>query len=116
MFIIYYLTYLFLFRIVLSEKCKSIKAVEDDFYHKIIEAKYTEEVDRRCSTKKFFLEISQNSQENTCAGLSFLIKLQAEAEACNFIKKENLAQMFTCEICEISKNTFFYWTPPVAVS
>ena len=39
MFIIYYLTYLFLFRIVLTEKDKSIKAAEDDFYHKVIEAK-----------------------------------------------------------------------------
>ena len=27
--------------------------------------------------KKLFLEISQNSQENTCARVSFLIKLQA---------------------------------------
>ena len=27
--------------------------------------------------KKMFLEISQNSQENTCANASFLIKLQA---------------------------------------
>ena len=26
---------------------------------------------------------------------------------CNFIKKESLAQVFSCEICEISKNTFF---------
>ena len=31
----------------------------------------------RCSIKKVFLEISQNSQENTCARVSFLIKLQA---------------------------------------
>ena len=31
----------------------------------------------------------------------------------NFIKKETLAQMFSCEFCEISKNTFFtehLWT------
>ena len=27
--------------------------------------------------------------------------------ACNFIKKETLAQVFFCELCEISKNTFF---------
>ena len=27
--------------------------------------------------KKMFLEISQNSQENTCARVSFLVKLQA---------------------------------------
>ena len=37
-------------------------------------------------------------------------------EACNFIKKETLAQMFSCEFCEISKTTFFYRAPPVAAS
>ena len=46
--------------------------------------------------KKMFLEISQNSQESTCARVSILI---------NFIKKEALAQVFSCEFCEISKNT-----------
>ena len=48
-----------------------------------------------------FLEISQNSQENTCARVSFLIK------ACNFIKKETLAQVLSCKFCEIFKKTFF---------
>ena len=33
-----------------------------------------EAVVRRCSANKMFLEISQNSQENTCAIDSFLIK------------------------------------------
>ena len=32
-----------------------------------------------------------------------------------FIKKETLAQVFSCEFCEISKNTFYY-TTPVATS
>ena len=36
-----------------------------------------EAVVQRCSVKKVFLEISQNSQENTCTMVSFLIKLQA---------------------------------------
>ena len=36
-----------------------------------------EAVARRCSVKKVFLEILQNSQENTCARVSFLIKFQA---------------------------------------
>ena len=27
---------------------------------------------------------------------------------CNFIKKETLAQVFSCEFGEISKNTFFF--------
>ena len=40
---------------------------------------------RRYSVKKLFLEIWQNSQENTCARVSFLIKLHAVA--CNFTKK-----------------------------
>ena len=38
---------------------------------------HTEAVARRYSVKKMFLEMSQNSQENTCARISFLIKLQA---------------------------------------
>ena len=32
----------------------------------------------------------------------------------NFFKKETLAQVFSCEFCEISKNTFYYRTPLVA--
>ena len=32
---------------------------------------------QRCFVKKVFLEILQNSQENTCARVSFLINLQA---------------------------------------
>ena len=37
-------------------------------------------------------------------------------EACNFIKIETLAQVFSCEFCEISKDTFSYKTPPAAAS
>ena len=67
----------------------------------------TETVTQWCSVKKVFLEILQNSQENTCARVSFL------SSACNFIKQEILAQVFSCEFCEISKNTFSYRKPPV---
>ena len=34
---------------------------------------HKEAVAKRCSVKKVFLEISQNSQENTCARVPFLI-------------------------------------------
>ena len=51
-----------------------------------------------------FLEMSQNSQNSP------------QAEACNFIKKETLAQVFSCKFCEISKNTFSHRTPQVAAS
>ena len=61
-----------------------------------------------------FLEISQNPQEYTCVRISFSIKLPAET--CKFIKKETLAQVFSCEFCEYSKNTFFHRTPLVAAS
>ena len=67
-----------------------------------------------CSVKKVFLKISQNSQKNTCARVSFLIS--CSPRACNFVKKETLAQVFSCEICEISKNTLLYKTPLVAAS
>ena len=33
-----------------------------------------------------------------------------------FYKRETLAQVFSCEFCEISNNTYFYRTPPVAAS
>ena len=36
--------------------------------------------------------------------------------ACNFIEKENLTQVFSCQFREISKNTFCYKTPQVAAS
>ena len=36
---------------------------------------FSEAVVQRCSVKKVFLEISQNSQQNICDRVSFLIKL-----------------------------------------
>ena len=61
----------------------------------------------KCCIKNMFLEISENSQENSCVRVFFLIKLQAS------IKKESLVHVFSCECYEISKNTFFIehlWT------
>ena len=56
---------------------------------------FSEAASRRCS-----LRCSQNLQENTC----------------NFIKKEALAQVFSCEVYENFKKTFLHRTPPVAAS
>ena len=64
-----------------------------------------EAVVQRCSVKKVFLKISQNSQESTCARVSFLIKMQL-APATLF-KKETLAQVIPCEFCQIFKSIFF---------
>ena len=49
-----------------------------------------------CKKETVFLEILQNLQESTC-----------RSQAWNFIKKETLGQVFSCEFCEISKDTFF---------
>ena len=49
-----------------------------------------------------FLNILQNSQENTCARVSFFDKVVHRA--CNFIKKETQAQVFSCEFFKIFKN------------
>ena len=35
---------------------------------------------------------------------------------CQFIKKETLAQMFSCEFCNLFKNSFLYRAPLVAAS
>ena len=39
-----------------------------------------------------------------------------QKQACNFIKKETVAQLFSCEFCEISKSTFSYRTSLLAAS
>ena len=56
---------------------------------------FPEAVTQRCSLKKVLLKISQNSQENTFVRVSFLLKSQAPA--CDFMKKEALAQVFSSE-------------------
>ena len=76
-----------------------------NFRHKMmLEIVGTEAVSYSCSVKKVFLENSQNSQENTCTRVSFLIKLQA------------WGLVFSSEFCKISENSFSYTTPPVAPS
>ena len=53
---------------------------------------------RRCSVRKGVLRNFTKFPESTCVRVSTLI---------NFIKIETLAQVFSCEFCEISKNIFF---------
>ena len=54
---------------------------------------YTEAVVQRCSVKKVLVP-----------------------EACNFIEKETLALVFSCEFHEISKSTFLHRAPLVDAS
>ena len=62
--------------------------------------------------KKVLLQISNNS--HLCQQASFLTKFQAKGS--NFIKKETLAEVFSCEFCEICKNTYSYRPPLVVAS
>ena len=54
----------------------------------IVTSLSSEAVVWRCSVKKVFLKVSQNSQEN-----------------------ETLSQLFSCEFCEIFRHTFFIEHP-----
>ena len=74
-----------------------------------------ERTSTRSSRSEVFLKISQNLQENTCASVSFLNKV-AGLRPMIFMKKEALAQVFSCEFWEIFKNTYLYRTPLVAAS
>ena len=69
---------------------------------------------QKCSIKKVLLKLSQNSQENTCARASFLIKLQASG--CNFIKKRLWHRCFLVSFPKIFKVTYFYRATLVAAS
>ena len=51
---------------------------------------------------KSFIKFTGNHLRQRRSGV-FIVNF----EACNFIKKETLAQVFSCEISEISKSTFF---------
>ena len=51
--------------------------------------------------KKNILEsFAKFTGAHQCQSLSYLMKLQAEAEACNFFKKETLAQVFSDEFLQ----------------
>ena len=64
--------------------------------------------------KKVVLRNFAKFTENICVRVSFLLKLQARPAT--LFKKKTLAQVFSCEFCEISNNTFFYRTPLVTAS
>ena len=42
------------------------------------------------------------------------ISLSYRPRACNFIKKETLAHVFSCEFCKVFKDACYYRTPLVA--
>ena len=61
------------------------------------------------NSKYMFFKILQNLQENICARVSFVIKLQT---ACNPIKKGNWHRCFPVNQAEFLRRPFFNRTPP----
>ena len=64
---------------------------------------YIQAVAQRCTVRKVFLEISQNSQENTCARFSFLIKLQTPA---TLLKKRLWHRCFPVNFAKFLRTPF----------
>ena len=64
----------------------------------IFERNWSETVTQICSVKKLFLEMLKNSQENTCARVSLLIKLQvAFSKAPNFDQEKFILDYFSVD-------------------
>ena len=66
----------------------------------------SEAVVQKCSAKKLFLEIRKIQRRTPVPGSLF-------KKSC---RPETLVQVFSCELCEISKNTLIHRTPLVAAS
>ena len=60
------------------------------------------------------MKISQNSQKNTCVGVSFW--QSCRPEGLQLYQKVTPTQVFSCEDCDIFKNTSFSKTPLIAHS
>ena len=59
---------------------------------------------RRCSIKKMFLKILQNSQKTTRVGVSFIKKLP---QVCNFLKKRLPHRCFPVNFVKLLRIPFF---------
>ena len=111
---------IFLRKTILQNKCEFIPRYQIFLNASLTNSFITGEFMNRSSCLEVFcrkgvLRNFANSQKNTCARVFFLIKLQALGLQL-YEKKETLAQVFSCEFYEISKNTFFQRTPLVAAS
>ena len=95
---------------IIVERISHTKTVNDIFALDCIKNSIIRSSHRRCSVK---IDVLRNFTKFTgthlCQSLFF--------NKVSFVtKKEALAQVFSCEFCEISENTYFYRTPLVAAS
>lgn len=86
-------------------KHKTLKLFHE--FHKVTEA-----AAQRCSIKKCFLNNFAKLTRKSLFQSLFLIELQATA--CNFFKREALAQLFYCKFSENLKNIFLLSNTSIA--
>ena len=96
---------------ILTLDSSQIRPISAEIPHSLTPRKGPRSSHPRCSTRKgIFRSLTKFTEKDLCQSLFFnkATDLRLELyQACNFIKKEALAQVFSCEFCEISKNTFF---------
>ena len=79
-----------------SQKRTNLRNLPEIFFFFFVRLfSYLQAVVRRCLTRRLFWKILQNSQKNTCTGVSFL-----RPPACNFIWKGTQKQVYACEPCK----------------
>ena len=84
----------FVFTLILNVASKYKSFFPSLKYHRIFVSKTHSSFLIICKINYWLIAFWTNSQENTCARV-------------NFIKKETLAQVFSCEFWQISTSTFF---------
>ena len=83
----------------------------------INQMRYNRSSHRRCPVRKGVLRnFEKFTGKHLCQSLFFYKDAGLRHQACNFIKKDTLVQEFPCDFWEISRNTYFKRTTPVAAS
>ena len=96
-----YKKYYLICRLNIKQRMPNIKLV----LHSVHFSRQHRSSHQRCSMKKGVLKnFAKLTGKYLCQSLFFI---KVAGAACNFIKKEILAQVFSCGFCEISKNTLF---------
>ena len=102
-----------------SSKMENFAIIDNSFQSLIIVAnvstlKLLETVVQRVFCKKSVLKNFTKFTGKHLSQSLFFNKVSGPRVA--FLLKKTLVQVFSCEFCEIIKNTFLYRTPPVATS
>ena len=94
---------------------RHLTCIEDDIFQKTLTPN---KILRRDTISISIHEVISEDESKILRNRSSrpVVQSSSRPKACNFIKKEILAQVLSCESCEISKNTFWYRTPLMAAS